>query len=187
MLTDKQSFFSMKMWFFTNTYKDATVQVLNIEDLNLESYLLSHLSMPQELRVSFSSASESRTEYISVFSHWHYALPNIFPTLKKIVVLDDDIVVQRDLSALWSLDMDGKVIGASQFCTVKLNALRSYLGKGNYDGNSCSWMSGLNIIDLVRWRERDVTRMYQTFVQQVSCLLICFFIYSRTSCELACL
>ncbi|KAI7745058.1 hypothetical protein M8C21_034024 [Ambrosia artemisiifolia] len=167
VLTDKQSFFSMKMWFFTNTYKDATVQVLNIEDVDfLKGQTTSHLPMRQELRVSFLSPSESRTEYMSVFSHWHYALPKIFPSLKKIVVLDDDIVVQRDLSALWNLDMNEKVIGAVRFCAVKFGAIKNYLGKENYDGNSCTWMSGLNIIDLVRWREHDVTRMYQSLVQQ---------------------
>ncbi|GJY09216.1 probable galacturonosyltransferase 7 isoform X1 [Tanacetum coccineum] len=51
---------------------------------------------------------KQKTNYILVFSDWHYALPKIFPTLKKIVVLDDDIVVQRDLSELWSIDMGGK-------------------------------------------------------------------------------
>ncbi|GJU92525.1 probable galacturonosyltransferase 7 isoform X1 [Tanacetum coccineum] len=112
---------------FTNTYKDATLQVLNIKDLNLPE---------------------------GVFSDWHYALPKIFPTLKKIVVLDDDIVVQRDLSELWSLDMGGKVIGAMEFCAVKLGAIKSYLGNEKYDANSCTWMSGLNIsIDLGQWRK----------------------------------
>ncbi|GKB04547.1 probable galacturonosyltransferase 7 isoform X1 [Tanacetum coccineum] len=111
---------------FTNTYKDATLQVLNIKDLNLLE---------------------------GVFSDWHYALPKIFPTLKKIVVLDDDIVVQRDLSELWSLDMGGKVIGAMEFCAVKLGAIKSYLWNEKYDANSCTWMSGLNIIDLGRWRK----------------------------------
>nr|GEU81564.1 probable galacturonosyltransferase 7 isoform X1 [Tanacetum cinerariifolium] len=168
VLTDKQSYFSMKMWFFTNAYKDATVQVLNIEDLNLPEggHDRTHLSMPQELRISFLSSSESRTEYISVFSDWHYALPKIFPTLKKIVVLDDDIVVQRDLSELCSLDMGGKVIGALEFCAVKLGAIKSYLGNEQYDVNSCTWMSGLNIIDLGQWRKRDITKTYQNLVKQ---------------------
>ncbi|KAF5785322.1 putative polygalacturonate 4-alpha-galacturonosyltransferase [Helianthus annuus] len=167
VLTDKQSFFSMKMWFFTNAYKDATVEVLNIEDLDLlKGQTPSHLSMRQELRVSFLSTSESRTEYMSVFSHWHYALPKIFPNLKKIVVLDDDVVVQRDLSALWNLDMNEKVIGAVRFCAVKFGAIKNYLGKENYDSSSCTWMSGLNIIDLDRWREHDVTKMFQSLVQK---------------------
>ncbi|KAM0053885.1 putative polygalacturonate 4-alpha-galacturonosyltransferase [Helianthus debilis subsp. tardiflorus] len=167
VLTDKQSFFSMKMWFFTNSYKDATVQVLNIEDLDLlEGQPSSHLSMPQELRVSFLSTTKTRTEYISVFSHLHYSLPRIFPSLKKIILLDDDIVVQRDLSSLWNVDMNEKVIGAVQFCMVKLGAIKDYLGKEIYDANSCTWMSGMNVIDLVRWREKDVTRTYQGLVQR---------------------
>ncbi|KAJ0650969.1 putative polygalacturonate 4-alpha-galacturonosyltransferase [Helianthus annuus] len=167
VLTDKQSFFSMKMWFFTNSYKDATVQVLNIEDLDLlEGQPSSHLSMPQELRVSFLSTTKTRTEYISVFSHLHYSLPRIFPSLKKIILLDDDIVVQRDLSSLWNVDMNEKVIGAVQFCMVKLGAIKDYLGKEKYDANSCTWMSGMNVIDLVRWREKDVTRTYQGLVQR---------------------
>ncbi|GJU16681.1 probable galacturonosyltransferase 7 isoform X2 [Tanacetum coccineum] len=90
----------------------------------------------------------------------------IFPTLKKIVVLDDDIVVQRDLSELWSLDMGGKVIGALEFCAVKLGAIKSYLGNEKYDANSCTWMSGLNIIDLGQWRKRDITRSYRSLVKQ---------------------
>ncbi|KAL8252890.1 hypothetical protein R6Q59_036583 [Mikania micrantha] len=167
VLTDKQSFFSMKMWFFTNSYNNAAVQVLNIEDLDLlEGQLSSHSPMPQELRLSFLSMSKSRTEYISVFSHMHYSLPIIFPTLKKIILLDDDIVVQRDLSALWNLDMNEKVIGAVQFCTVKLGAIKNYLGKESYDADSCTWMSGINVVDLVRWRERDVTKTYQGLVQR---------------------
>ncbi|KAL4557736.1 hypothetical protein LXL04_035924 [Taraxacum kok-saghyz] len=163
VLTDKQSFFSMKMWFFTNNYKDAIVQVLNIEDLNLEGHDRS-MWVPQELRISFLSGS--RTEYISVFSHLHYALPKIFPTLKKIVVLDDDVVVQRDLSALWSLDMGWKVVGGLEVCAVKLGALKGYFGKESYNANSCILMSGLNVIDLVRWREKDVSKTYQSLLQQ---------------------
>lgn len=175
MLTDRQNYFAMKVWFFSNTYKEATVQVLNIEDLEMNAQdkgPLFKLS-PEEFRISFRSVSRASmsqiiTEYMSVFSHSHYLLPKIFQTLKKVVVLDDDLVVQRDLSALWSIDMDGKVNGAVQFCKLSLGQLKHYLGKNSFDGNSCVWMSGLNIIDLVRWREQDVTKTYQRLEQEVS-------------------
>ncbi|MFS9599150.1 glycosyltransferase, partial [Klebsiella variicola] len=39
------------------------------------------------------------------FGHAHSLLPKIFPYFKKVVVLDDGVIVQRDLSILWSLDM----------------------------------------------------------------------------------
>lgn len=172
MLTNGQNYYAMKLWFFRNTYKEATVQVLNVEDLNLDNYNV-HLSLPVEFRVSFHTvdnppAAHTRTEYLSIFSHTHYLLPKIFQNLNKVVVLDDDVVVQQDLSELWSLNMQGKVNGAVQLCSVRLSLLKSYLGENGLTFNSCAWMSGLNIIDLGRWRELDLTETYQKFIKEVS-------------------
>lgn len=168
VLTDQQNYFAMKLWFFRNTYKEATVQVLNLEQLNLDNRKL-YLSLPVEFRVSFGIGAQARTEYLSIFSHSHYLLPEIFQNLEKVVVLDDDVVVQQDLSALWSLNMEGKVNAAVQFCSVKLsNLLKSYVAENSSDKTSCAWMSGLNVIDLVKWRELDLTETYRRFVNEVS-------------------
>ncbi|KAK4833593.1 hypothetical protein QYF36_007839 [Acer negundo] len=175
VLTDGQNYFAMKLWFFRNTFKEAAVRVLNIEQLNLKYHdksTLLHLYLPVEFRVAFHSVdnkptTHDRTQYISIFSHAHYLLPEIFPSLKKVVVLDDDVVVQKDLSALWNLNMGGKVNGAVQLCSVRLGQLKNYLGD-SFEKNSCAWMSGLNIVDLVRWRELDLTETYRRLVRQVS-------------------
>ncbi|KAF5750700.1 hypothetical protein HS088_TW03G01039 [Tripterygium wilfordii] len=175
VLTDLQNYFAMKLWFFRNTYKDAAVQVLNIEHLNIDFHAKAtdlKMSLPREFHISFSSVDNqpskyTRTEYITTFSHSHYLLPEIFKRLEKVVVLSDDVVVQRDLSALWDLYMGGKVNGAVQLCSVRLGLLKSYLGENNVDENSCVWMSGLNIIDLARWRELDLTEIYWKFIQEV--------------------
>ncbi|XP_017247880.1 probable galacturonosyltransferase 7 isoform X3 [Daucus carota subsp. sativus] len=174
VLTDKQNYFAMKVWFFSNTFREATVQVLNIEDLEIntqEKGSLLQLSLPEEFRISFHDASKPSksqivTDYMSLFSNSHYVLPKIFHTLKKVVVLDDDLVVQRDLSALWSLDMDGKVISALQFCSLRLGQINYNFGK-NFDGNTCAWLSGFNVIDLVRWRDQAVTETYKRLVQEL--------------------
>jgi alpha-1,4-galacturonosyltransferase len=176
VLTDGQNYFAMKLWFLRNTFREATVQVLNIERLKLDNHrkaALLHLSLPEEFRVSFPNVDSPptasiRTEYISIFSHSHYLLPDIFRNLKKVVVLDDDVVVQQDLSELWNIDMRGKVNGAVQFCSLRFGQLKKYLGENSNDKNSCAWMSGLNVIDLVRWRELDLTETYQRLAQQVS-------------------
>ncbi|KAJ4978486.1 hypothetical protein NE237_009266 [Protea cynaroides] len=173
VLTDIQNYFAMKLWFSRNSYKEATIRVLNIEDLNLDNHdtpSLLHLSLPEEFRISFRSAGKSpstkmRTEYISVFGHSHFLLPDIFKNLKKVVVLDDDVVVRRDLSPLWNLDMEGKVNGAVQFCAVRLGQLKNYLGEKGFERNSCTWLSGLNIVDLVRWRELNITEIYRRLLQ----------------------
>lgn len=171
VLTNGQNYYAMKQWFIRNTYKEATVRVLNIEALNLENQNL-ELSLPVEFRVSFHSidnppVAQMRTEYLSTFSHSHYLLPQIFQNLKRVVVLDDDVIVQQDLSALWSLNMGGKVNGAVQMCSVRLNLLKSYLGERSFDKNSCVWMSGLNVIDLDKWREVDLTETYGRLLKEV--------------------
>ncbi|XP_027176489.1 probable galacturonosyltransferase 7 isoform X1 [Coffea eugenioides] len=176
VLTDRQNYFAMKLWFFQNKYKDATVRVLDIEGLKLDEHeKLSqvHQLLPEEFRVSFRSVDKLsrvwvQTEYFSLFSQSHYLLPDIFPTLRKVMILDDDIIVQKDLSALWSLDMGEKVIGAVMVCTVRLVQLQNYLGENNFDEQSCAWMSGLNIVDLGRWRKLDLTKSFERLVLKLT-------------------
>uniref|UniRef100_A0A2N9F691 Hexosyltransferase n=1 Tax=Fagus sylvatica TaxID=28930 RepID=A0A2N9F691_FAGSY len=176
VLTDGQNYYAMKLWFLRHTYKEATVQVLNIEHLKLDNNSKAtplYLSLPEEFRISFHNVDSPpmapiRMEYLSIFSHSHYLLPEIFRNLKKVVVLDDDVIVQQDLSALWSLNMAGKVNGAVQFCSLRLGQLKKYLGENSYEKKSCAWMSGLNVIDLARWRELDLTETYQKFVHELT-------------------
>lgn len=184
VLTDEQNYFPMKLWFFKHSYREAAIQVLDIEHLDLDYHdkkALLSMSLPVEFHVSFlgvdgPSATPLKTEYLSVFSHAQYLLPYIFKNLKKVVILDDDVVVQRDLSDLWNLNMGGKVNGALQLCSVRLGQLSSYLGESSFDKNSCVWMSGLNVIDLARWRELDLTETYRKLGQQViDKFYFCFF------------
>ncbi|XP_012487123.1 probable galacturonosyltransferase 7 isoform X2 [Gossypium raimondii] len=176
VLTNGQNYYAMKHWFLGNTFKDAVVEVLNIDPFIPDYYdkaTPSHLNLPTEFRVSFhginnASAMHSRTQYISIFSHSHYLLPEIFKNLEKVVVLDDDIVVQQDLSTLWSLNMGQKVMGAIQICSVRLGQVRSYLGESSFHKNSCTWMSGLNVIDLARWRKLGISETYWKLVKEVS-------------------
>jgi alpha-1,4-galacturonosyltransferase len=110
-------------------------------------------------------------EYLSLFSHSHFLIPEIFKYLNKVVLLDDDLVVQRDLSYLWNIDMGDKVNGAVEFCGLKLGQMRNVLGKTAYDPKSCAWTSGVNLINLDKWREHNVTENYLMLMKKVSILL----------------
>ncbi|KAG6505139.1 probable galacturonosyltransferase 7 isoform X1 [Zingiber officinale] len=175
VLTSKQNFYSMKQWFARNSYGTANIHVVNINELKLKHFInldLEELLMSEEFRVSTHvvaqpSPLQTKVKYISVFGHCHFLLSDLFTNLKKIIVLDDDVVVQRDISFLWNLDLGGKVNGAVEFCGIKLSELKSYLGTDIYDGNSCAWMSGINVLNLEKWREHDITGRYQRFLHQL--------------------
>ncbi|KAK9755361.1 hypothetical protein RND81_01G019700 [Saponaria officinalis] len=173
ILTDRENYYSMKMWFFRNTFKGSAVQVLNLEDIIPESdNKMPGLSLPEEFRVTFQIADklskmQYKTEYISSFSHSHYLLPEIFKNLNKIVVLDDDMLVQQDLSPLWKINMGRNVNGAVEMCAVRLGQLSNYFGRNSFNNNSCTWMSGLNVIDLARWRELNLSGSFRKLVQEL--------------------
>ena len=165
----------MKHWFERNSYSEATVHVTNIEDhLKLPKHAEMQQLLPsEEFRVTICNYSEpslrqKKTEYISVFGHSHFLLPDLLPGLNRVVVLDDDLIVQKDLSSLWNLNMDGKVIGAVQFCGVKLGQLRSYISEHSFNSDACVWLSGLNVIELEKWRDLHATSLYDQSLQKVS-------------------
>ena len=43
-----------------------------------------------------------------MLNHLRFYLPEVFPRLRKILFLDDDIVVQRDLGGLWEVCCKGE-------------------------------------------------------------------------------
>nr|CAB3464899.1 unnamed protein product [Digitaria exilis] len=181
LLTDAQNFYAFKNWFIRNSYKGATVRVINFEDFqvkNLDNGIVEQLSPSEEFRITYNNNALKRTGYISMFGHSLFLLPELFSNLKRVIVLEDDTIVQRDLSLLWNFDLKGKVIGAVQFCQVKFHQLRAYLPDFPYDSSSCIWMSGVSIIDLDEWREQDVTGIHHQILQKVSLIVTfhcCFF------------
>ncbi|XP_020584319.1 probable galacturonosyltransferase 7 [Phalaenopsis equestris] len=168
LITDRQNFYAMKLWFARNSYNEAIIHVLNIEDLSvsiLNGVGLKQFSTSEEFRISVRGFDQTehlqlRTEYISTFGPSHFLLPEIFKNLKKVIVLDDDVIVQQDLSSLWTIDLEGKVNGAVNFCKLQLGQLEIILGRSILDRSLCLWTSGLNIIDLEKWREHNITGIY---------------------------
>ncbi|KAL4178759.1 hypothetical protein AMTRI_Chr13g83840 [Amborella trichopoda] len=169
--TDRQNYVAMRKWSSRSTYASATVHIQNIEDLNLNPLGSSEPPTSHRLRSSefpFSSTLAVRSRYLTLFSHSHFYLPQIFPNLQKMVVSGDNVVFQRDLSSLWNLDLGGKVMGSVDYFQVRLGILKNFLISSQFGGNACTWISELNIIDLEMWREQNLTGTYRRWLQLVS-------------------
>ncbi|KAK1320931.1 putative galacturonosyltransferase 7 [Acorus calamus] len=143
--------------------------VMHAEDSrNLVFHLLTdeenYFAMKFCLRRNDSISDENRI-YISLWS-CTLSPSRYLKNLKRVVILDDDVVVQRDLLPLWNLNLGDKVNAAIQFCGVRFGQLKSYLGSNSYDSETCSWMSGVNIIDLEKWREYNISGSYEHLLQE---------------------
>jgi hypothetical protein len=104
----------------------------------------------------------------------------------QVLFLDDDIVVQRDLTRLWEEDLEGNVNGAVETCGASFHRFDKYLNfsnpkiRDNFDPRACGWAYGMNVFDLKVWKEKDITGIYHRWQSQVSraCALFLLSIYA---------
>ncbi|CAI9279995.1 unnamed protein product [Lactuca saligna] len=186
IVTDRLNYAAMRMWFLANPAGNATIQVQNIEEftwLNASySPVLKQLGSQNMIDYYFKtrkSESDSNLKfrnpkYLSIMNHLRFYLAEIFPKLSKVVFLDDDIVVQKDLTGLWSMDLKGKVIGAVETCGENFHRFDRYLNFSNpliatnFDPRACGWAYGMNVFDLEEWRKQNITQVYHSWQKLVS-------------------
>lgn len=182
LVTDKLNFGAMKMWFLLNPPGKAAIHVENVDDFKwlnssycpvlrqLESAAMKEYYFkadhPTTLSAGSSNLKYRNPKYLSMLNHLRFYLPQVYPKLDKILFLDDDIVVQKDLTALWSVDLHGKVNGAVETCGESFHRFDKYLNFSNphiarhFDPNACGWAYGMNVFDLKEWKKQDITGIY---------------------------
>ncbi|XP_057980202.1 polygalacturonate 4-alpha-galacturonosyltransferase isoform X2 [Malania oleifera] len=182
LVTDKLNFGAMNMWFLLNPPGKATIHVENVDEFKwlnssycpvlrqLESAAMKEYyfkaAHPTTLSAGSSNLKYRNPKYLSMLNHLRFYLPQVYPALDKILFLDDDIVVQKDLTGLWSVDLHGKVNGAVETCGESFHRFDKYLNfsnphiSRNFNPNACGWAYGMNIFDLKEWKKKDITGIY---------------------------
>ncbi|KAK8998372.1 hypothetical protein V6N11_083763 [Hibiscus sabdariffa] len=180
LVTDKLNFGAMNMWFLLNPPGKATIHVENVDEFKwlnssycpvlrqLESAAMKeyYFKADNPTKSASSNLKYRNPKYLSMLNHLRFYLPQVYPKLDKILFLDDDIVVQKDLTGLWSVDLHGKVNGAVETCGESFHRFDKYLNfsnphiSRNFDPNACGWAYGMNMFDLKEWKKRDITGIY---------------------------
>lgn len=200
IITDRKTYSPMQAWFSLNPLEPAIVEVKGLHHFEWFTKgkvpVLEAMEKDQRVRSQFRGGSSVivanqnekphviaaklqalSPKYNSMMNHIRIHLPELFPSLSKIVFVDDDIVVQTDLSPLWDIDMDGKVNGAVETCRgddkfVMSKRLKSYLNfshpliSNGFDPNECAWAYGMNIFDLEAWRKTNISQTYHYWLHQ---------------------
>ncbi|XP_077242169.1 galacturonosyltransferase 12 [Tasmannia lanceolata] len=200
IVTDRKTYAPMHAWFSLHPLTPAVIEVRGLHQFDWFTKgkvpVLEAMEKDQRVRSQFRGGSSvivaNATEkphviaaklqalspkYNSVMNHIRIHLPELFPSLNKVVFLDDDIVVQSDLSPLWDIDLRGKVNGAVETCRggdkfVMSKKLKSYLNfshpliTGNFDPEECAWAYGMNIFDLEAWRKTNISIAYHSWLQK---------------------
>ena len=155
IVTGPVNYRAMKAWFLGNNFGGALVEVLSTEEFSWLN------SVAEEIQKSL------RLDTGSLLSHLRFYIPQILPALEKVVFLEDDVVVQKDLTMLFSLDLHKNINGAVETCLETFHRYQMYLNFSNplislaFDPETCGWAFGVNVFDLVAWREANLTAKYQ--------------------------
>uniref|UniRef100_A0A0A9D1X8 Hexosyltransferase n=1 Tax=Arundo donax TaxID=35708 RepID=A0A0A9D1X8_ARUDO len=108
---------------------------------------------------------------VAVLDYLRFYLPDMFPALQRVVLLEDDVVVQKDLAALWQIDLDGKVNGAVETCFGGFRRYRKYLNftqaivRDRFNPGACAWAYGVNVFDLQAWRRDGCTELFHQYIE----------------------
>uniref|UniRef100_A0ACD5YQE9 Uncharacterized protein n=1 Tax=Avena sativa TaxID=4498 RepID=A0ACD5YQE9_AVESA len=100
-----------------------------------------------------------------------FYLPEMFPVLQRVVLLEDDVVVQRDLAELWRLDLGGKANAALHTCFGGFRRYGKYLNfshpavQGRFEPRACAWSYGVNVFDLLAWRRDQCTEQFNQLME----------------------
>ncbi|GJP33145.1 hypothetical protein CLOM_g6864 [Closterium sp. NIES-68] len=189
IVTDKLNIAAMKAWFLFNPPKDATIEVQSVDSFTWlnSSYcpVLRQLESASMKDYYFKTGQQTETaggatanlkyrnpKYLSMLNHLRFYLPEVFPKLDKVLFLDDDIVVQKDLTPLWEIDLHGNVNGAVETCGASFHRFDKYLNfsnpliASNFDPQACGWAYGMNVFDLKQWKVQDITGIYHRWQTQ---------------------
>eukprot|EP00249_Psilotum_nudum_P005864 c19289_g1_i2 orf=779-2380(+) len=183
LVTDQVNFGAMQAWFSMNDFKGATIEVQNVDsftwlnasyapvlkqlqDVETQSYYFKGVQDPK------SAVKFRNPKYLSMLNHLRFYIPELYPALKKVVFLDDDVVVQKDLTSLFFVNLHGNVNGAVETCLETFHRYHKYLNfshpkiRSHFDPDACGWAFGMNVFDLVAWKKANVTGRYHYWQEQ---------------------
>lgn len=105
----------------------------------------------------------NRTTYLRIL------LPDLLPMLEKVIYLDADLIIDKDLTDLWDISFEDKLaVGVRDyyFHTISTqNAIPNYEAFGlNKDAVFCN--AGVMVLNLKKWREESISPKIMAFVEQ---------------------
>ncbi|XP_009762630.1 putative galacturonosyltransferase 15 isoform X1 [Nicotiana tabacum] len=196
IVTDKKTYTAMHAWFAVSSVNSAVLEVrglhqydwshevnIGIKEMIEIHRLICRHKFDRMKRETLANEYENdkdlqylRPSCASLLNHLRIYIPELFPDLNKIIFLDDDTVVQHDLSSLWELDLNGKVVGAAfdSGCGDGCCPGRKYKDYFNFtspvissklDYDRCGWLYGMNVFDLQAWRKTNITATYHHWLK----------------------
>jgi lipopolysaccharide biosynthesis glycosyltransferase len=105
--------------------------------------------------------------HISIATYYRLLIPDLLPNLSKILYLDCDLVVNRNIVDLWEKDVEECFLRAVPEMSMPTfsEGIVGYEKLG-YSGNEMYFNAGVLLINLQKWREQKVSEAAIRHIQE---------------------
>ena len=144
------------MYLLHNGLKDSTVKRLQkIAD----RYNVGLKFLEIDLEILKDCPVDEKIHYGNIMMYARLLLPSKLPNLDKVIYLDCDLVVCKDLKSLWETDVNDVAVTMAPDLLYQDKATLSRLGINNNYLNS-----GVIVMNLDYWRKHDVMKRLLAYI-----------------------
>ena len=144
------------MYLLHNGLKDSTVKRLQkIAD----RYNVRLKFLEIDLEILKDCPTNTKLHYANVMTYARFLLPSMLPNLDKVIYLDCDLVVCKDLQSLWETDVNDVAVAMAPDLLCQDKETLSRLGINNNYLNS-----GVIVMNLDYWRKHDVQNRLLSYI-----------------------
>ncbi|MBP1933018.1 glycosyltransferase family 8 protein [Ammoniphilus resinae] len=158
LLENKKSDYDIKIYIISST----------LSKQNQSNFI--HLLKNYNLVPIFKSISEKNysslklIDYISKESYYRLSIPNLLDkNIKKVIYLDCDLIVKKDITALWEIDLDNYFLAAVEnLPSVSSSRIRALSIPRPYS----YFNSGVLLMNLSKWRQYKAANQVIDYVKR---------------------
>ena len=144
------------MYLLHNGLKDSTVKRLQkIAD----RYNVRLKFLEIDLEILKDCPTNDKIHYSNIMMYARILLPSMLPNLDKVIYLDCDLVVCKDLQSLWETNVNNMAVAMAPDLWYQDKGTLSRLGINNYYLNS-----GVIVMNLDYWRKHDVQNRLLSYI-----------------------
>ena len=145
------------MYLLHNGLKDSTVKRLQkIAD----RYNVGLRFLEIDLEILKDCPTNTKLHYANVMTYARFLLPSMLPNLDKVIYLDCDLVVCKDLKSLWETDVNDVAVAMAPDLLYQDKGTLSRLGIKN--GTYLN--AGVIVMNLDYWRKHDVQNRLLSYI-----------------------
>lgn len=98
--------------------------------------------------------------HFNIVNYYRIKIPSFFPKLDKIIYLDSDLVVKKDLSKIYKTNISNYYLAAAEAQTSEINKARMQMPKKSHYINS-----GVLVINSKKWRKDKIEDQIFSFIK----------------------